>query len=122
MRSSASSDRTQSCAASEAAKFFCATYPGHGRTTTRSVTWRASEMALRLKHEEADLDAGGNFLFFRLEPAFRELPEGSRAVDALLVGLHLAPGVAHLRCHLHLEILQPRLFLRVLNSRLREVG
>src|SRR5262245_6079010 len=42
MRSSASSERIQSLVASEAAKFFCATYPGQGRTTTRSVTWRAS--------------------------------------------------------------------------------
>ena len=37
MRSSASSDRIQSWLAIDAAKFFCATYPGHGRTTTRSV-------------------------------------------------------------------------------------
>ena len=40
-RSSASSESIQSWLASEAAKFFCAGYPGHSRTTTRSVYRRA---------------------------------------------------------------------------------
>src|SRR5229473_544301 len=45
-----------------------------------------------------------------------------RSVDSLLVGLHLSPGVSHLRRDLEFQVLELRLLLGVLQFRLGEVG
>src|SRR2546428_4278452 len=79
------------------------------------------EIALRLEHEEALRHAGGELLLLGLEFPFLELARRFGRQHALLVGLNLAREFADLGGDLHLEILQLRLRLLILQPRARQV-
>src|SRR5262249_49809458 len=82
---------------------------------------REREVALGLEHEEAGRHTRGEFLFLGLELLLLQFARRAGGADALLVGLHLTGGGAHLCGHLHLEVLHLRLRLVVLQARARKV-